>query len=235
MQDFFALDVRRSAKLQGFRFHLGFKEQSARLPRSKKQVGFVLTALTACPATMRVSGKNKAPVKKTRREVSPSSVKPPKLLLFPRYISDNFTIGNSGNGGRGMDGEAAEGVTLHLQCGIPVVTFTRPWDETKPALLTTLLERLASAGHCEIVLDLTGSHNHFSVTREWLDGLERLAKSFRSRRGRLGAVIGREQAALLIRQQAHSLMRWAATEEEAICYLKGLPRASLGVRTAAQF
>ena len=134
-----------------------------------------------------------------------------------------------------MDGEAAESMTLHLQCGIPVVAFTGDWDETKPALLTTLLDRLAAAGHCEIVLDLTGAQGHLPITREWFEGLERLAKSFRLRRGRLGAVIGREQAALLTRRQDYSLMRWAATEEEAICYLKGVPRASFGVRTAAQF
>ena len=134
-----------------------------------------------------------------------------------------------------MDGEAADSLTLHLQCGIPVVGLSGQWDETKPALLTTLLERLAAAGHCEIVLDLTGAQGHLPVTREWFEGLERLAKNFRLRRGRLGAVIGREQAALLIRRQDYSLMRWAATEEEAIGYLKGLPRASLSVRTAAQF
>lgn len=132
-----------------------------------------------------------------------------------------------------MDGEAANGVTLHLQCGIPVVRFAGPWDETKPALLTAFLDRLAAAGHCEIVLDLTAAPNSFPATREWFDGLERLAVSFRARRGRLGAVIGREQTAF-IRQQAHSLLRWAVTEEEAICYLKGVPRASFGVRTAAQ-
>ena len=133
-----------------------------------------------------------------------------------------------------MDGETAGSVTLHLQCGIPVVAFTGIWDETRPALLTTILDRLAAAGHCEIVLDLTGAQGHLPATREWFDGLERLAGSFRLRRGRLGAVIGREWTAL-IRQRTPSLMRWAATEEEAICYLKGVPRASLGVRVAAQF
>ena len=132
-----------------------------------------------------------------------------------------------------MDGEAAESVTLHLQCGIPVVTFAGAWDDTRPAQITAILERLAAAGHCEIVLDLTTTRTAFPPTREWFEGLERLAQSFRARRGRLGAVIGREQAAFL-RQQANSLLRWAVTEEEAICYLKGVPRASFGVRTATQ-
>ena len=214
---------------------MGFTEQSARLPRSKKNAQVLFMAQGAFPATMRVSNKNARTGKKTRPEVSSSNTKTPKLLLFPPDISDNFTIGNSGNGGRGMNGEAADNLTLHLQCGIPVVGLSGHWDETKPALLTTLLDRLAAAGHCEIVLDLTGTQGHLPVTREWFDGLERLAKNFRLRRGRLGAIIGREQAAFLTRQRNDSLMRWAATEEEAICYLKGLPRASPSVRTAAQF
>ncbi len=133
-----------------------------------------------------------------------------------------------------MDGIAADDMRLHLQCGIPVVKITGVWDETRPALLTAILDRLASAGHCEIVLDLTAAQGLSPVTRECFEGLERLAKSFRGRRGRLGVAIGREWAASA-RPQALSLARWAATEEEAICYLKGVPRASLGVRTAAQF
>ena len=132
-----------------------------------------------------------------------------------------------------MRDEAGGEITLHLQCGLPIVGLEGAWDAAKPALLTKILDRLASAGHGEIVLNLSGMPCVSFTNRDWFDTLERLAGRLRSRRGRLGVVIGQEQA-VFVRQQTRTLARWAATEEEAICYLKGVPRASVGIRIAAR-
>ena len=132
-----------------------------------------------------------------------------------------------------MGNDAQTGISLHLQCGIPIVEFQGEWDETKPFLLTETVERLNRAGHLEIIIDLTQAQRLAAGARDCFAFLEQIAGVLHSRRGRLGAVLTREQAKLAGRHP-RTFVHWATSEEQAICFFKGLPMTSIGAKIPAR-
>lgn len=114
---------------------------------------------------------------------------------------------------------------LYLHSGIPIIHIEGDWDETISPLLAETVMRLAGCGHLEIIINLSGLKRLPLAERHWRDGLERLAVSLRDHCGRLDVVGTAEQVEAGLRRSVRSLVRWATSDEEAICHIKGVPLA----------
>ena len=112
---------------------------------------------------------------------------------------------------------------LHLHSGIPVVELLGDWSDETDGYLAETVARLVGSGHLEIVINLARAGRLPYPERAWLDNLERLASVVQGRHGRLGIVGGERLAWAGIGGSAHSFLRWANTETEAVCHLKGVP------------
>lgn len=123
---------------------------------------------------------------------------------------------------------------LHLYSGIPVVNLEGDWDESTDSLLTDVVTRLIGSGHMEIIVNLTRATGLSLTETNWLEGLEKLASMVRAHRGRLDVVGTLNLMDASLRRQARSLFGWAASEEEALCRIKGIPVAAMGERLAAR-
>jgi len=123
---------------------------------------------------------------------------------------------------------AQNGMALHLHSGIPVVEIEGIWNETTEGILTDTVRRLLLAGHFDIIVNLSHSTGVPLPERRWLDGLERMAASLRARSGWLDVVGTVEQVRECLRRQARTCLRWATSEEEAVCRIKGIPLAARG-------
>lgn len=126
------------------------------------------------------------------------------------------------------------GLALHLNSGIPVVNIVGKWNEATDHVLKDTVARLMGAGHYEIIVNLASATGLPVPERRWLEGLESLATSICARCGRLDIVGTVEQVRAILLRQAQTCLRWATSEEEAVCQLKGIPRATQGVVVAAQ-
>ena len=123
-------------------------------------------------------------------------------------------------------------LALYLYSGIPIVNLQGEWTMTTERVLTETISALARAGHFDIVVDLTHTTHLPLPERSWLERLEQLAASVQARCGRLDIVGTVEQMEACLRRQAKSLLRWATSEEEAICRIKGIPVMSTGSKLA---
>jgi len=117
---------------------------------------------------------------------------------------------------------------LYLHSGIPVVSLEGEWEEASERLLTETISGLAHAGHYEIVVNLISATRLPLTERHWLERLERLAASVRAHGGHLDIVAALEQIEAGFQRQAQSLLRWAVSEDEAICRILGIPIAVSG-------
>src|SRR5260221_19621 len=129
---------------------------------------------------------------------------------------------------------ARTGLALHLHSGIPVVDLEGEWDDTTDGLLAETVKNLTSAGHYEIIVNVTRASRLQLLERGWLDGLERLAASIRAHCGHLDVVGTVEQIEARFRRQAQSLARWATSEEQAICRITGVPVTTSGRKVTAR-
>lgn len=114
-------------------------------------------------------------------------------------------------------------LALLLHSGIPVVRLEGEWDDTLGAQVLETVRRLTRAGHYEIIINFTGAKQLPFLEGSWLEKLERLASSIRSHCGHLDVVASVEQAEMALRRRVNSLARWATSEEQAICRIKGIP------------
>lgn len=119
-------------------------------------------------------------------------------------------------------------LALYLYSGIPIVNLQGEWNAATERVLAETVSALAQAGHFEIVVDLTHATRLPLPERHWLERLEQLAASVHAHCGRLDIVGTVEQMEACLRRQAQSLLRWATSEEEAICRIKGIPVMSIG-------
>jgi|SRR5580700_3859044 hypothetical protein len=116
----------------------------------------------------------------------------------------------------------SETLAMHLNSGIPVVQIVGMWSDATERLLQTTVTRLMAAGHYDIIVNLANATGLAGMERSWLDGLGGLASALRSRCGRLDVVASVDQIREGLMRQAHSCWRWATSEEEAVCRVKGL-------------
>ncbi|HLV81240.1 MAG TPA: hypothetical protein VKT32_13215 [Chthonomonadaceae bacterium] len=117
---------------------------------------------------------------------------------------------------------------LYLHSGIPVVSLEGEWGEAAERLLTETIGGLARAGHYEIIVNMISATRLPLTERPWLERLERLAASVRAHGGHLDIVAALDQIEAGLWRQAHSLLRWAASEDEAICRIVGIPMTVSG-------
>jgi hypothetical protein len=115
-----------------------------------------------------------------------------------------------------------EKLAMHLNSGVPVVQIVGMWSEATERLLQNTVSRLMAAGHYDIIVNLASATGLAGMERSWLDGLGSLASALRSRCGRLDVVASVEQIRVGLMRQAQSCWRWASSEEEAVCRVKGL-------------
>jgi hypothetical protein len=118
---------------------------------------------------------------------------------------------------------AHSGLALLLHSGVPVVRLEGEWNDTTGTQLLETVSRLARAGHNEIIVNLSRATRLPLLERNWRERMERLAASIRARYGHLDIVASVEQTEACVRRQAKSLVRWATSEEQAICRIKGIP------------
>jgi hypothetical protein len=112
---------------------------------------------------------------------------------------------------------------MHLHCGIPVVKVEGEWDEMTGSSLTELVSGLVSAGHVEIIVNLTRMTRSSLSDRVWLEALEGIAATVRTHFGRVDVVASLEQVTRSVYMKAHSRLFWATSEEEAMGHIKGVP------------
>lgn len=130
--------------------------------------------------------------------------------------------------------KAQNGMALHLHSGIPVVDIEGVWNENTEGILTETVRYLLLAGHFEIIVNLSQSTGVPLPERRWLEGLERMATSLRAHSGWLDVVGTVDQVRECLRRQARTCLRWATSEEEAVCRIKGIPLAARGSIVAAR-
>lgn len=116
-----------------------------------------------------------------------------------------------------------ETLAMHLNSGIPVLQILGMWSEKSERLLHETVRRLMIAGHYDIIVNLASVTGIPGPERAWLDGLSGLASDLRTRCGRLDVVASVDQIREGLLRQAHTCWRWATSEEEAVCRVKGLP------------
>jgi hypothetical protein len=129
---------------------------------------------------------------------------------------------------------ARKGLPLHLHSGIPVVAIEGEWDETTDSLLRETIGHLARAGHFEIIVNLSRATQMPILEGGWLEALDRMAASIQTRYGHLNIVATMDQIEASLRRKAQSLVRWATSEEQAICRILGLPVTAAGCRVTAR-
>ncbi|HLK55804.1 MAG TPA: hypothetical protein VKU00_04545 [Chthonomonadaceae bacterium] len=125
-------------------------------------------------------------------------------------------------------------MTLHLHSGIPVVDIEGVWSEKTEGALGETVRSLLRAGHFDIIVNLSHSVGIPLPERRWLESLEQLATSLRARCGRLDVVGTVDQVRECLRRQARTGLRWATSEEEAVCRIKGIPLATRGPIVSAR-
>ena len=113
-------------------------------------------------------------------------------------------------------------LAMHLNSGVPVVQIVGMWSEATERLLQNTVSRLMAAGHYDIIVNFANATGLAGMERSWLDGLGSLSSALRSRCGRLDVVATVEQIREGLMRQAHSCWRWASSEEEAVCRVKGV-------------
>jgi hypothetical protein len=121
-----------------------------------------------------------------------------------------------------------ESLAMHLNSGVPVLQIVGMWSEATERLLHSTVKRLMAAGHYDIIVNLANITSYAGIERNLIDGLGGLASTLRSRCGRLDVVASVEQIREGLVRQAHSCWRWATTEEEAVCRVKGLTNGVCG-------
>jgi len=112
---------------------------------------------------------------------------------------------------------------MHLHSSIPVVEVEGEWDELMGSSVAELVHRLAHAGHLEIIVNLTQMTRSVHLEGNWVEALEHIGATIHKRFGRLDIVGTVEQITQYVRNQAHSRLCWATSEEEAIGHIQGLP------------
>ena len=117
---------------------------------------------------------------------------------------------------------------LHLHSSIPVVEVEGEWDETTGRSVADIVQRLAHAGHLEIIVNLTRMKRSLHLDGKCADALEHMAAAIRAHFGRLDIVGTVDQVQQYVRRQAQSKLRWATSEEEAIGHIQGLPVVRTG-------
>jgi len=120
-----------------------------------------------------------------------------------------------------IDSQRAPG--LHLHGDIPVVEVEGEWDDSTADGIRELIQWLANAGHLDIIVNLTHVAPSLTLDCKWIESLERMAATMRKHFGRLDIVGTLAQSQQYLRCHATSRLLWAATEEEAIGHIKGLP------------
>ena len=112
---------------------------------------------------------------------------------------------------------------LHLHSDIPVVEVEGVWDEATGQTIFDIVSDLIHTGHLEIILNMTRMTRPLPIEVNWPAALERMATTLRAHCGRLDVVGTVEQIEQYVRKQAQSRLFWAASEEEAVGRIKGLP------------
>jgi len=112
---------------------------------------------------------------------------------------------------------------LHLHSDIPVVEVEGVWDEATGQTIFDIVSVLIHTGHLEIILNMTRMTRPLPIEVNWPAALERMATTLRAHCGRLDVVGTVEQIEQYVRKQAQSRLFWAASEEEAVGRIKGLP------------
>ncbi len=115
-----------------------------------------------------------------------------------------------------------ENLVMHLNSGIPVLQIVGMWSDATERLLHSTVTRLMAAGHYDIIVNLANVTGLAGVERSVIDGLCGMASAVRSRCGRLDVVGSVEQVREGLMRQAQSCWKWATSEEEAVCRVKGL-------------
>jgi|GEM_PF-2316157 len=131
-----------------------------------------------------------------------------------------------------MDARETLVMHLHLNSGVPVVRVAGTWTDTTRLGLQEVVSRLMRAGHLEVIVSLVQMRGVPVADRNWMDSLCSLAASLKSRCGRLDVVGTAEQVKVGIRAEQNSFccscssIKWATTEEEAVCHVKGVPNGA---------
>jgi len=112
---------------------------------------------------------------------------------------------------------------MHLNGDIPVVEVEGEWSESTGRTLSDLIQRLAIAGHLEIIVNLTQMIPDLQRECRWMETLERIGTAVRRQCGRLDVVGTLEQTQHYVHRQTHAGLLWATSEEEAVGHIKGLP------------
>ncbi len=124
---------------------------------------------------------------------------------------------------------------MHLHNDIPVVKVVGEWDEPTRQHICDLVIRLASAGHLEMILDLSGMSVATNDGCSWLRAVEEIAAQVLKQRGRLDIVGTLEQIQQNMLKRTHSRLFWAVSEDVAVGHLKGLPNYRGGSILAMRF
>lgn len=117
---------------------------------------------------------------------------------------------------------AQNGIALHLHSGVPVVGIEGEWTDALGGQLAETVSILTGAGHYEIVVNLSEPSCGGLYRSGYLATLEQLAAAIHLKHGHLNIVADRNQVDACIGKPSPSKMRWATSEEQAICRIKGL-------------
>ncbi len=133
-----------------------------------------------------------------------------------------------------MCAETAEQIAVYLNSGVVVVHIVGGWSDAVLRSLQATVSSLMAAGHFDIVLNMAAVTGFPGPEASWLDGFAALGTSLRRRCGTLDVVGTVDQIKNAMQRGAAGCWRWAFSEQEAICRVKGLPNAGFGLSSLAR-
>lgn len=116
-----------------------------------------------------------------------------------------------------------KGLSLHLNSDIPVVELDGEWDDTTGYTITEVIAYLVHAGHVQIIINLTRLKHALPADADWVEQLEKITTTIRSRCGSLDLVGTVDQIQQYVRRKTRTTLFWSASEEEAVGRIKRLP------------
>ncbi len=115
---------------------------------------------------------------------------------------------------------------LHLYSGIPVLALEGEWSEQLQTALRDMIHELTQAAHFEVIVNLSSAYHLPLAETGWWREIEQLGSLLRSHYGRLNLVVTRETMRSAAWRHISPCCGWAFTEEQAVCYIKGLLRCA---------
>ena len=119
-----------------------------------------------------------------------------------------------------------DGIKLHLFSGVPVVELSGELNEASVGVLTNTIDRLARAGHLDIIVNFALAIRPASGEKAWLVRFEALTASLMAHYGRIDLVGGTDLMEAARNWRGRSVLRLAQSEEEALCQIKGVQMMS---------